>query len=352
MPQENSTSSKRARLKNCSENLKHLVDDFIHHRIHCANQRHFDVMDTPKALQLVGMKNLPMRLDGKMLAKVLELKHNDQITIDTFCKLPQALDDPLMILRSRGKDGRINPSKCVIVTDLKDKFGGTIIVPAGMDFVDFQHDREEHRNKVLSFYGKSKSYTHVINNKYILQRMNEDDLMYINKKRTANWLSKIAEAPGGLRVRDPFDLSPIIPDESSLRKFKRENVTDSFRRPLREETTITVQQQNRLDAIYEAPMDTMRPEKIYRKAMMEFLDNAPKLTKSAVHQAERETILVLLEHGITKSRIKKILQERSPLCDTRQSKKDLEEMLIQQKSCKRQRHNTKTTLSHDMEVSR
>lgn len=320
--------SKRSYLKDRTRKLRHLADNFMHYRIHCALRRHFDIMETPKALRLVGMKNLPIRIDGETMAKILERKHRDQISIGIFCKLPQALEDPLMILRSRDREGNINPHKCVVVTDLKDKYGGTVIIPVGMDLIDFQHGKEEHRNKVLSFYGKSRSYTHEVNDQYILDRMTNDDLLYINKKRTANWLSMLAEAPGGLRVRDPFDLSPIIPDETDLRKYKKENATTVFRRPVREESTVTVRQQQRLDAIYAAPMDAARPERLYRKTMMDKLDNLPTLTKAAVHQAERETICVLLRGGITKSRVKKILQERSPLCDTRQSKKDLEDGIV------------------------
>ena len=122
-------------------------------------------------------------------------------------------------------------------------------------------------------------------------------------------------------------MSPIIPDETDLRKFETKNLKQDFRRPLPSKTIVTREQQDRLDALYGQPMDTTRPEKIYRLSMMDKLNALPTLTLNAVHQAERETIAKLVEKGITKSRIKKILQERSPLCNTKQSKQDLEEIL-------------------------
>lgn len=321
--------SKRAKLKNLTQRMKALTYAFERREIPRLNHRHFDVMRTPKALQLIGMKDLPIQIDGTVLKKIMEYKHADQISAETIVKLPNALHDPLMIFRAKDKNGHADPNRCIVVTDLKDRFGGTIIVPIIQDVLEDYARRGAIKrcHKIMSFYGKSFFRSKKVNNHFFFERMNNDDLLYINKKRTANWLKHLAEAPRGLLVGDSFDLSPIIPDETDLRKFEAKNLKQDFRRPLPSKTIVTREQQDRLDALYGQPMDTTRPEKIYRLSMMDKLNTLPTLTLNAVHQAERETIAKLVEKGITKSRIKKILQERSPLCNTKQSKQDLEEIL-------------------------
>ena len=325
-----SEQSKRAELKKLTQRMKTLTFAFERHEIPKLNHQHFNIMQTPKALQLVGLPDLPLRMDGPIFAKIMKSKHSDQISASTIIKLPNALHDPLMIFRAKNQDGNYDSNKIVVVTDLKDKYGGTIIVPIIQNvLVDYEKRRgvAEPCNKIMSFYGKSNVRNGSIQTQFFFERMNNDDLLYINKKRTANWLKTLAEAPRGLLVDDSFVLSPIIPDETALRKFEGRNLKPDFQRPLLNKTSVTKEQQERLDALYGQPMDTTRPEKIYRVTMLEKLNSIPSLTMNAVHQAERETIATLVAKGITKSRIKKILQERSPLCDTKQSKQDLEEIL-------------------------
>ena len=328
-----SETSKRAHLRAATQNIKKLTTAYEHHAIHKLNRQHFEMMQTPKALQLIGVQDLPLYMDGAILKKVMTIKHAKQIDAEIITKLPYAISDPIMIFRAKDVEGNYDPNRCVVVTDLKDKMGGTIIIPIIQNVLSDDKAKAPVRcNKIMSFYGRSDTRTGKPQYHYFLDRMNNDDLLYINKKRTANWLRR-AEAHDGLQVGDSFDLSPIIPDETKLRKFEKSHISDTFQRPLKTETTITQEQQDRLNDIYQAQMDTSRPEKLYRMTIMGILDSFPgdDIPKTALHKAERETIRVLVQKGISKSRIKKILQERSPLCDMRQSKRDLEEIIYKHK---------------------
>ena len=88
------------------------------------------VMRTPLVMRLVGAEVLPVEISVSDLKKVLVDKHTD-ITPDIMKQIPRALTDPMMIFPTySGKNGEVRK---VIVLELKDKNGATIVVPMELE---------------------------------------------------------------------------------------------------------------------------------------------------------------------------------------------------------------------------
>jgi len=171
------------------------------------------VMDTPLALTTAGIKRLPVEIDRKIMRKVLQGKHANEISPDILKKLPERLADPLMILRAIDKNGIEDEGKRIVVVDLKDSNGATVIVP-------FVLETKGNVNKIASVYGKG---TPKPNNQWIVDRMNDSNLLYINRKRADHWLQDVTRAPNGSLAVSSLNLSSSIPTEKTLVNLKIEN---------------------------------------------------------------------------------------------------------------------------------
>ncbi len=230
--------SAAAQLKIDIARFSQVVDDFMSGKLNRKND--IQIMTTPLVMQLVGAKALPVRMDYPIMRKILEVTgrhaHGNEISPSVLKKLPEAMTDPLMIVKSD------RDNKMTLVVDLKDRNGATIIVPMILDVDNIKHQIKV--NKVTSFYGKG---TPVPYNKWITDRINDQDLLYINKKRTARWL-KTTVAPNGHMADSSFNLSSIIPDETDLGKLKKEHPTKySIRKANELQDTIQKQDQKIAD---------------------------------------------------------------------------------------------------------
>ncbi len=216
------------------------IDDFINNRI--KDNSAIKVMTTPLVMRLTGAKIQPVYIDQSILKKILGYKHFQEVTPEILKKIPQALSDPLFIAKSDLKNKRL------VVIDLKDTNGATIIVPF---ILEVDNDGKTMKiNKIMSVYGKG---TPIPNNRWIMKRINNDELLYINKKRTAHWIQSVSRAPNGPLVNGSFNLSSTIPDETDLVKLKKANPTKYSIRPKEEseegELKPIVSPQNIIDAI-------------------------------------------------------------------------------------------------------
>ena len=110
------------------------------------------VMRTPLVMRLVGAEVLPVEISVSDLKKVLVDKHTD-ITPDIMKQIPRALTDPMMIFSTySGKNGE---ARKVIVLELKDENGATIVVP-----MELEHMRDGYKvNRMTSTYGKTDRKT-------------------------------------------------------------------------------------------------------------------------------------------------------------------------------------------------
>lgn len=178
------------------------------------------MMMTPLALNLAGTRTLPIYIDRSILHKVLIVAedkakgthgHANEMSPEILKQLPRKLADPLLIFRSFDRHGKEEPNKRVIVVDLKDRNGATVIV-------SFVLETRGKVNKIASVYGKG---TPTPNNKWITDRINNKALLYVNKKRTTHWLDELARPPIGPLVGDSFDLSSTLAQLKT--NYKTEN---------------------------------------------------------------------------------------------------------------------------------
>ena len=214
----------KRKLKEDMQTFAKKIDDFMNHKL--SYDEYLRVMDTPLVLNLIGEKMLPVYISPHVLDKVLHWKHGLEISPEVLKEIPRRIADPMFILKAVDNKGVEDISSKIVVVDLKDNDGATIMIP----FVMEQKTRDGNKivgNIIKSVYGKTigKGNNHP-NNTWYINRLMRGDCIYINKKRTDHWLTGIntsARTPNGPLVVDSFNLSNIIADETDLGKLKKED---------------------------------------------------------------------------------------------------------------------------------
>ena len=175
------------------------------------------VMRTPLVMRLVGAEVLPVEISVSDLKKVLVDKHTD-ITPDIMKQIPRALTDPMMIFSTySGKNGEVRK---VIVLELKDKNGATIVVP-----MELEHMSDGYKvNRMTSTYGKTDRKTGEPSYEWFKKQLEAGNLEYANRKKAIDWIS--TEQPDWLIPKEKVDnllSDPNVANEEDLVKLKSEN---------------------------------------------------------------------------------------------------------------------------------
>lgn len=177
------------------------------------------VMRTPLVMRLVGAEVLPVEISVSDLKKVLVDKHTD-ITPDIMKQIPRALTDPMMIFSTySGKNGEVRK---VIVLELKDENGATIVVP-----MELEHMSNGYKvNRMTSTYGKTDRKTGEPSYEWFKKQLEAGNLEYANRKKAIDWIS--TEQPDWLIPKEKVDnllSAPNVANEEDLVKLKSENPT-------------------------------------------------------------------------------------------------------------------------------
>lgn len=177
------------------------------------------VMRTPLVMRLVGAEVLPVEISVSDLKKVLVDKHSD-ITPDIMKQIPRALTDPMMIFSTySGKNGEVRK---VIVLELKDENGATIVVP-----MELEHMSDGYKvNRMTSTYGKTDRKTGEPSYEWFKKQLEAGNLEYANRKKATDWIS--TEQPDWLIPKEKVDnllSAPNVANEEDLVKLKNENPT-------------------------------------------------------------------------------------------------------------------------------
>ena len=177
------------------------------------------VMKTPLVMRLVGAEVLPVEISVSDLKKVLVDKHTD-ITPDIMKQIPRALTDPMMIFSTySGKNGE---ARKVIVLELKDENGATIVVP-----MELEHMSDGYKvNRMTSTYGKTDRKTGEPSYEWFKKQLEAGNLEYVNRKKATDWIS--TEQPDWLIPKEKVDnllSAPNVANEEDLVKLKSENPT-------------------------------------------------------------------------------------------------------------------------------
>lgn len=177
------------------------------------------VMRTPLVMRLVGAEVLPVEISVSDLKKVLVDKHTD-ITPDIMKQIPRALTDPMMIFSTySGKNGE---ARKVIVLELKDKNGATIVIPMELERKKGNYEV----NQITSAYGKTDKKTRRTSFVWFQKQLQEGKLEYANRKKATDWIS--SEQPHWLIPEEKVDnllSAPNVANEEDLVKLKSENPT-------------------------------------------------------------------------------------------------------------------------------
>ena len=177
------------------------------------------VMRTPLVMRLVGAEVLPVEISVSDLKKVLVDKHTD-ITPDIMKQIPRALTDPMMIFSTySGKNGEVRK---VIVLELKDKNGATIVVPMELERMSDGYKV----NRMTSTYGKTDRKNGEPSNEWFKKQLEAGNLEYVNRKKATDWIS--TEQPDWLIPKEKVDnllSAPNVANEEDLVKLKSENPT-------------------------------------------------------------------------------------------------------------------------------
>lgn len=177
------------------------------------------VMRTPLVMRLVGAEVLPVEISVSDLKKVLVDKHTD-ITPDIMKQIPRALTDPMMIFSTYS--GKNREVRKVIVLELKDENGATIVVP-----MELEHMSDGYKvNRMTSTYGKTDRKTREPSYEWFKKQLESGNLEYVNRKKATDWIS--TEQPDWLIPKEKVDnllSAPNVANEEDLVKLKSENPT-------------------------------------------------------------------------------------------------------------------------------
>ena len=201
------TKSASERLLEDENNFAGIVDEYTAGKIN--DTKTYNVMTTPLALGLAGGKILPVTIDGSKIKHIFD-GHSDGMTPELLKQIPRAMADPMMILDSYA-------GRKIVVLDLKDNQGSTIIVPLELDV-----ERSWYKvNAIASAYGKGgESGTDY--NWFIEHNLKKGRVSYVNKEKTAKWLPS-PSSDSASRITDLDSLlNNSIPDENALRKRREE----------------------------------------------------------------------------------------------------------------------------------
>jgi hypothetical protein len=171
-------------------------------------------METPLALQIVGVPDLPIYLHVKKLRKI-QADH-PEMTRQIMGNLPAYLADPMIIFKSDTVPGRI-----VVVLELKDSTGINIVVPMELN----AHEGRIEINVMVSAYGRGMNNHQEIQYPWFIDNIKAGNTLYINKKQAAEFYQSAGlQLPmKGKKFNDLFGSS--IKTNEDLVKLKSVNPT-------------------------------------------------------------------------------------------------------------------------------
>lgn len=201
------TKSANEKLIEDENNFAGIVDEYTNGKIN--SDKAYNVMTTPLALGLAGGKILPVTIDGNKIQHIFD-GHSDGMTPELLKQIPRAMADPMMVLDSYG-------GRKVVVLDLKDKQGSTIIVP-----LELNVERNRYQvNAINNAYGKGNE-NGTDYNWFIEHNLKKGRVSYINKEKTAKWLQSSSSDSASKGNDLDSLLNNSIPDENALRKRREE----------------------------------------------------------------------------------------------------------------------------------
>ncbi|EES9795735.1 hypothetical protein FTW41_004410, partial [Escherichia coli] len=187
------------------------------------------VGDTPPVLRALGAPNKELVMPAHVVHKATrpELREH-YVSVETMADLPQLLADPVAVMTSKTEHDSL-----VTLIEAKDRRGAPVVVAIHMKAKEAFMEV----NKIASVYGKD--------NRSALQRQLDEDLLYFNKEKAADWLHSVGlqlpeentiNGSSGFKVLHPEDIrkgpyysrtSSLTPEETIASHFVRQ-MQDKF----------------------------------------------------------------------------------------------------------------------------
>lgn len=165
--------------ENADSDFAKAVDDVANGKF---SSQIIDVGTTPSVLKMLGLPDANVVISGAVLKKVMLGKHN--VTPDTLKQLPKQINDPVAVMKSSTQQNGY-----VVLTELMENVNGI-----NKPVVSALHLKQTSQGieliNIASVYGRNNSQ---------IQRGLENDLLYWNKKKGANFLDNLT-----LQLRSPL----------------------------------------------------------------------------------------------------------------------------------------------------
>ena len=97
-------------------------------------------------------------------------------------QIPVALTNPIAIFKSATEPGRL-----VVMLDLKDANGATVVVPVGIDNVNFGTGKTETATISYTDYPKTVKETNQPDNRWFVREAEAGRLLYVNTELASTW---------------------------------------------------------------------------------------------------------------------------------------------------------------------
>ena len=156
-----------------------------------------EVGTTPSVLKMLGLPDANVVISGAVLKKVMLGKHN--VTAETLKQLPKQINDPVAVMKSSTQQNGY-----VVLTELMENVNGI-----NKPVVSALHLKQTSQGieliNIASVYGRNNSQ---------IQRGLENDLLYWNKKKGANFLDNLT-----LQLRSPLSETNSIKGSQFLTAF-------------------------------------------------------------------------------------------------------------------------------------
>lgn len=186
-----------------AENFRKQVDDWNSGAYQ--PEQYIKLGKTPDVFNLLGSNSSQVSIQANVLNKVIKEKHG--LDIDVVKQLPEQLNNPVMVLKSRTV-----PDALVALTELSDKDGRSVIAAIHLNR---RAGRDLTVNKITSVYGRNNA------GKFIAENIAEGNLLYINKIKSHQWATTQGlQLPEVVQSKDGFS-NVIVANEEDLVKYSQ-----------------------------------------------------------------------------------------------------------------------------------
>lgn len=213
------------------------VDDALNGKLN--NRNALFVSETPKLLQKIGMKQLPMlytqkHLKDAMKPKSIKNSHYHGLSKAQILKMPDIIKNPAIIMDSMSQENSV-----VIVSDVLDDDDAPIIMSIVANGTGVYELKNVKSNFISSYYGKDNGFEG-----FVERALETDNILYISKEKSQSLYRQTGlQLPGGfnkLGYDKIIHQSNNIVNNNSMQKSEKNTTTKSTKRDTEYMTAVNI----------------------------------------------------------------------------------------------------------------